>query len=102
MGNLFQPKLLAILGDKVETTTSDTLYKQMEAPLTQIIRVTKLMLILTLITGTVVVSLLLWMWMRTRQIETAIFISMGKSKSTISLQIFLELLIITSRLLLRR
>ena len=48
------------------------------------------MLILTLITGTVVVSLLLCMWMRTRQKEVAIFMSLGKAKSEIFLQTFLE------------
>lgn len=87
-------KLKSILQNKAELTTSDTLYKQLEAPLEQIIRVTKLMLILTFITGTVVVSLLLCMWMRTRQKETAIFISMGKAKSSIYLQVFLESLIV--------
>ena len=50
----------------------------------------RLMLALTLVTGIVVVSLLLCMWMRTRQKETAIFISIGKSKAAIFLQMFLE------------
>lgn len=87
-------QLSNILGDKIEMTTSDTLYKQLELPLTQIIRITKLMLVLTFITGTVVVSLLLCMWMRTRQKETAIFISMGRSKPSICLQVFWEALIV--------
>lgn len=87
-------QLKFILQDKVELTTSDTLYKQLEAPLEQIIRVTNLMQIMTFVTGTVVVSLLLCMWMRTRQKETAIFISMGKAKSSIYLQVFLESLIV--------
>ena len=34
--------------------------------------------------------MLLCMWMRTRQRETAIFISIGKSKACIFLQVFLE------------
>ena len=50
----------------------------------------QLRLALTLVTGIVVVSLLLCMWMRTRQKETAIFISIGKSKAAIFLQMFLE------------
>lgn len=89
-----ESELKDILGEKVEMTTSDTLYKQMEVSLEQITRVTKLMLVLTFITGTVVVSLMLCMWMRTRQKETAIFISIGKSKSSIFLQIVLESLIV--------
>ena len=48
------------------------------------------MLVLTLITGIVIVSLLLCMWMRTRQKEAAIFTSIGKSKYSIFLQVFLE------------
>ena len=48
------------------------------------------MLVLTLVTGTVVVSLLLCMWMRTRQKEVAIFMSLGKTKSEIFLQTLLE------------
>ena len=47
------------------------------------------MLVLTLVTGTVVVSLLLCMWMRTRQKEVAIFMSLGKTKSEIFLQTLL-------------
>ena len=78
------------LSDKADATTSDTLYQQMALPLEQITRVAKLMLALTLLAGTTVVSLLLCMWMRTRQRETAIFISIGKSKASIFLQVFLE------------
>ena len=69
---------------------SDTLYQQMALPLEQITRAVKLMLALTLLAGTVIVSLLLCMWMRTRQKETAIFISVGKSKASIFLQVFME------------
>ena len=78
------------LSNKADATTSDTLYQQMALPLEQITRVAKLMLALTLLAGTTVVSLLLCMWMRTRQREAAIFISIGKSKSSIFLQVFLE------------
>ena len=56
----------------------------------QITRAAKLMLILTLAAGTAIISLLLCMWMRTRQREAAIFISIGKPKSSIFLQVFLE------------
>lgn len=87
---ILQHKLDGLLGNHVEMTTSDILYKQLNAPLEQMTRVTKLMLLLTFVTGTIVVSLLLCMWMRTRQKEAAIFISIGKSKASIFLQLFLE------------
>lgn len=76
--------------NKFELTTSDALFQQMVAPLNQIIRITSLIRILTLITGFVIISLLLCMWMRTRQKEIAIFISLGKTKTSILFQVFLE------------
>lgn len=93
-----QPELLdslagemqEILGEKVEITTSDTLYQQMKAPLTQITRVVSLMRLLAFGTGTAVVSLLLCMWMRSRQKEMAVFLSMGEGKSVIFWQALLE------------
>ena len=88
--SLLEEELNKYLSDKADSTTSDTLYQQMALPLEQITRVAKLMLTLTLLAGTTVVSLLLCMWMRTRQREAAIFISIGKSKSSIFLQVFLE------------
>ena len=79
-----------ILQEKAEVTTSDALYQQMKAPLTQITRVVELMRMLTVITGTVIISLLLCMWMRSRQKEMAVFLSMGEQKFTIFLQALLE------------
>ena len=76
--------------DKVSMTTSDTLFQQTKAPLEQIIRIVNLMLILTVITGTVVITILLCMWMRTRKKEAAIFISIGKTKLSILLQVLSE------------
>lgn len=76
--------------DKVSMTTSDTLFQQTKAPLEQIIRTVNLMLILTVITGTVVITILLCMWMRTRKKEAAIFVSIGKTKLSILLQVLLE------------
>lgn len=80
----------SILQDKTEITTSDALYQQMKAPLTQITRVVELMRMLTFLTGTLIVSLLLCMWMRSRQKEMAVFISMGENKVYIFLQALLE------------
>ena len=79
-----QPELLdtlagsiqEILQEKADITTSDALYQQMKAPLTQITRVVALMRLLTFFTGTMIVSLLLCMWMRSRQKEMAVLISM--------------------------
>ena len=88
--SVLEEKLSKNLSDKADLASSDTLYKQMALPLEQIARAAKLMLALTLIAGTAVVSLLLCMWMRTRQRETAVFISIGKSKASIFLQVFLE------------
>ena len=76
--------------DKVSMTTSDTLFQQTKAPLEQIIRIVNLMLILTVITGTVVITIILCMWMRTRKKESAIFVSIGKTKLSILLQVLLE------------
>lgn len=83
-------KLQELLGEKAEVTSSDLLYQQMKAPLEQIIRITKLMMAFTLLSGTVIVSLLLCMWMRSRQREMAVLISLGESKGAIFLQTFLE------------
>ena len=83
-------KLQELLGEKAKVTSSDLLYQQMKAPLEQIIRITKLMMTFTLLSGTVIVSLLLCMWMRSRQMEMAVLISLGESKGAIFLQTFLE------------
>ncbi len=84
------PEQLNVLEEELNKYLSDTLYQQMALPLEQITRAAKLMLALTLLAGTVIVSLLLCMWMRTRQKEIAIFISIGKSKASIFLQVFME------------
>ena len=82
------------LGKKVELTKSDALYRQMEQPLKQVVRVMKLMLILTIGTAAIVITLLLCMWMRARKKETAVYISLGENKGTIFLQILLEGLLV--------
>lgn len=87
---VLENNLKTILGTNAELRTSDTLYQQMSAPLEQISKVANLMLLLTLSTGTIVVSLLLCMWMRTRKKEMAIFMSIGKKKGEIFLQTLFE------------
>lgn len=83
-------KIKELFGYRVKITTSDTLYRQLEVPLNQIVRVMKLLLIFTLIAGITIISLLLCMWMRSRKREFAVFVSMGKGKISIIMQIFLE------------
>lgn len=85
-----QEQLARILGSKVELATSDSLYRQIEAPLEQIAKATKLILIFALLAGTLIISLLLCMWVRARQKEMGIFISMGRSRSSVFLQAFWE------------
>ena len=79
-----------ILGEGMELSTSDTLYERLQAPLQQVISVTTVLLVLTLVTAAVVVSLLLAMWMRTRQKESAVLVSLGHTKLDILLQTFTE------------
>lgn len=83
-------RLKEFFGDRVEITTADTLYRQLEVPLNQIVRIMQLMLIFTLIAGVTIISLLLCMWMRSRKREIAVFVSMGKGKMSIFMQAFLE------------
>ena len=83
-------RLKGFFGDRVEITTADTLYRQLEVPLNQIVRIMQLMLIFTLIAGVTIISLLLCMWMRSRKREIAVFVSMGKGKMSIFMQAFLE------------
>ena len=83
-------RLKEFFGDRVEITTADTLYRQLEVPLNQIVRIMQLMLIFTLIAGVTIISLLLCMWMRSKKREIAVFVSMGKGKMSIFMQAFLE------------
>ena len=85
-----EEELQDIFLEKAEVTTSDALFQQMKAPLTQITRAVGLMQVLTFLTGLFVISLLLCMWMRSRQKEMAIFLSMGEKKRWLFLQAFLE------------
>ena len=83
-------ELKDFLGSRVEITTADILYRQLEVPLNRIVRVMKLMLVFTLAAGVTITSILLCMWMRSRKREIAVFISMGKKKTDIFMQVFME------------
>lgn len=80
----------SFIDSSTSITTSDTLYRQMQAPLKQIIRITVLMLALIVMTAIIVLSLLLCMWTRTRIKETAVLISLGVSKLSLFLQSLTE------------
>ena len=82
--------LEGFLGSKVEITTADMLYRRLETPLNRIVRVMKLMRIFTLAAGGIIPSLLLCMWMRSRKRELAVLISMGKRKTDLFTQVFME------------
>ena len=83
-------ELKDFLGSRVEITTADILYRQLEVPLNRIVRVMKFMLVFTLAAGVTITSILLCMWMRSRKREIAVFISMGKRKTDILMQVFME------------
>lgn len=83
-------ELKDFLGSRVEIITADILYRQLEVPLNRIVRVMKLMLVFTLAAGVTITSILLCMWMRSRKREIAVFISMGKKKTDIFMQVFME------------
>ncbi len=80
----------SLVEDDTSVTTSDLLYRQMQAPLKQVIRITSVMLALITATAIIVVSLLLCMWMRTRAKEMAVLISLGISKGSLLLQSMTE------------
>ena len=83
-------ELKDFLGSRVEITTADILYRQLEVPLNRIVRVMILMLVFTLAAWVTITSILLCMWMRSRKREIAVFISMGKKKTDILMQVFME------------
>lgn len=85
-----EDELASIFSDRVAITTSDAMYQQMKAPLEQILGIVQIMFYLTFIAGTAIITILLCMWMRTRKKETSIFVSIGKSKGSILLQVLLE------------
>ena len=83
-------ELKDFLGSRAEIATADILYRQLEVPLNRIVRVMKFMLVFTLAAGVTITSILLCMWMRSRKREIAVFISMGKKKMDIFMQVFME------------
>ena len=68
----------------------DNLFQKMEIPLLQVVRVVKMMLGLSVVSSVLVITLLLSMWMRARKKEIAIYVSLGKTKVDLFMQIILE------------
>lgn len=62
----------------------------MKYPLEQVIRVVRLMLMLTIGTAIIILTLLLCMWIRSRKKEIAVYVSLGESKFSVLFQILLE------------
>ena len=81
-------ELKDFLGSRVEITTADILYRQLEVPLNRIVRVMKLMLVFTLAAGVTITSILLCMWMRSRK-GKLLFLSVWEKRKRIFLCRFL-------------
>ena len=69
---------------------ADNLFQKMEIPLLLVVRVVKMMLGLSVASSVLVITLLLSMWMRARKKEIAIYVSLGKTKVDLFMQIILE------------
>ena len=78
-----QKQVEPLVDDTVRISSSDSLYRQMQAPLKQVTGITTLMLGIVLVTAVIVISLMLCIWMRTRAKEIAVLISLGISKANI-------------------
>ncbi len=81
-----QKQVEPLVDDTVRISSSDSLYRQMQASLKQVTGITTLMLGIVLVTAVIVISLMLCIWMRTRAKEIAVLISLGTSKANILLQ----------------
>ena len=64
-----QQQVEPLVDDTVRISSSDSLYRQMQAPLKQVTGITTLMLGIVLVTAVIVISLMLCIWMRTRAKE---------------------------------
>ena len=69
-----QQQVEPLVDDTVRISSSDSLYRQMQAPLKQVTGITTLMLGIVLVTAVIVIFLMLCIWMRTRAKEIAVLI----------------------------
>lgn len=81
-------------GPEVRMTASDTLFRQISAPLRQVGRMAAMLRSLTVALFTVILSLLQGLWMRSRQQEFGILRSMGLGGWTLVAQGLLENLLL--------
>ncbi len=80
----------SLLGEKIEVSTTDTMYEKLKMNLDQIKRITNVILILVVIISIIVITLIYGIWIRDRKKEIAILLSLGKRKVSVFLQICLE------------
>ncbi len=83
-------KVKSLLGEKIEVSTTDTMYEKLKMNLDQIEKITNVILILVVIISVIVITLIYGIWIRDRKKEIAILLSLGKSKVSVFLQICLE------------
>ena len=83
-------KVKSLLGEKIEVSTTDTMYEKLKMNLDQIEKITNVILILVVIISIIVITLIYGIWIRDRKKEIAILLSLGKSKLSVFLQICLE------------
>lgn len=83
-------KVKSLLGEKIEISTSDTMYEKLKMNLHQIEKITNVILILVIIISVIVITLIYGIWIRDRKKEIAILLSLGKRKVSVFLQICLE------------
>lgn len=75
---------------------TDNTFQKLKMMIGQTSRITFLIFILTVATGSLITGLLLVMWMRSRKTEIAVLISLGISKKNILSQMMLEEVIVYS------
>lgn len=81
-------------GSGISMTASDTLFRQISAPLRQVGRMAGMLRSLTIALFTLILSLLQGLWMRSRQREFGILRSMGLGGETLIVQGLLENLLL--------
>lgn len=83
-----------VKGAEYTVSVSDAIYQKLKAPLDHIKNIVRLILIVTLIISAVIVILLLSLAIRERRKETALLLSIGKSKAFIITQRLVEVFLI--------
>lgn len=85
-----------MIGSRASISVLDTSYQKIKSALGGMVRVTKLVLILSLAVGMFVIGNLLALRMRSRKAEIAVFISLGIARTEIAAQLLTEIWIVWS------